>query len=71
MQCAIPMARFNCTLSTETEGDNKRERGPKYSEGWIEFKSKREAKLIAKQLNNQQVGGRRRTPWYEEIWNIK
>ena len=49
----------------------KRERGPKFSEGWIEFKSKREAKLIAKQLNNQQVGGRRRTPWYDEIWNIK
>jgi ESF2/ABP1 family protein len=37
----------------------------------VEFKSKRDAKLIAKQLNNQQVGGRRRTPWFDEIWNIK
>jgi len=55
----------------ENEGKNKRERGPKYTEGWIEFKSKRDAKLIAKQLNNQQVGGRRRTPWYDDIWNIK
>ncbi|CAF1114327.1 unnamed protein product [Adineta steineri] len=56
---------------SKDEGKTKRERGAKYSEGWIEFKSKRDAKLIAKQLNNQQVGGRRRTPWYDEIWNIK
>jgi ESF2/ABP1 family protein len=55
----------------EDDVQKKRERGPKYTEGWIEFKSKRDAKLIAKQLNNQQVGGRRRTPWYDEIWNIK
>ncbi|CAF1213140.1 unnamed protein product [Rotaria sordida] len=56
---------------SKNEGKHKRERGPKYTEGWIEFKSKRDAKLIAKQLNNQQVGGRRRTPWYDDIWNIK
>ncbi|CAF1077834.1 unnamed protein product [Rotaria magnacalcarata] len=56
---------------SKDEGKSKRERGPKYTEGWVEFKSKRDAKLIAKQLNNQQVGGRRRTPWYDEIWNIK
>lgn len=55
----------------DKEGKTKRERGPKYTEGWVEFKSKREAKLITKQLNNQQVGGRRRTPWYDDIWNIK
>ena len=55
----------------ENEGKAKRQRGPKYTEGWVEFKSKRDAKLIAKQLNNQQVGGRRRTPWYDDIWNIK
>jgi ESF2/ABP1 family protein len=58
-------------FSKENEVKNKRERGPKYTEGWVEFKSKRDAKLIAKQLNNQQVGGRRRTPWFDEIWNIK
>jgi hypothetical protein len=55
----------------ENEGKAKRERGPKYTEGWVEFKSKRDAKLIAKQLNNEQVGGRRRTPWYDDTWNIK
>jgi ESF2/ABP1 family protein len=61
----------NTFVSIDNENKSKRERGPKYTEGWIEFKSKRQAKLIAKQLNNQQVGGRRRTPWYDDIWNIK
>lgn len=55
----------------ENEGQQKRQRGPKYTEGWVEFLAKRDAKLIAKQLNNQEVGGRRRTPWYDEIWNMK
>ena len=68
--------RFHSNISClicvlEEENNGKRERGPKYTEGWVEFQSKREAKLITKQLNNQQVGGRRRTPWYEDIWNIK
>ena len=66
-----PTGRIYLQLAEKVEGKAKRERGPKYSEGWVEFKSKRDAKLIAKQLNNQQVGGRRRTPWYEDIWNIK
>lgn len=57
--------------SLEGDEKGKKERGPKYTEGWVEFKSKRDAKLIAKRLNNQQVGGRRRTPWHEDIWNIK
>ncbi|CAF1682042.1 unnamed protein product, partial [Didymodactylos carnosus] len=48
----------------------KKQRGPNFTEGWIEFKRKRDAKVVAKRLNNQQVNGRRRTPWYDEIWNI-
>jgi len=66
-----PTGRIYLQLAEKNEGKSKRERGPKFSEGWVEFKSKRDAKLIAKQLNNQQVGGRRRTPWYDDIWNIK
>jgi ESF2/ABP1 family protein len=65
-----PTGRIYLQLS-KNDDQHKRERGPKYTEGWVEFKSKRDAKLLTKQLNNQQVGGRRRTPWYDEIWNIK
>jgi len=42
-----------------------------FTEGWIEFTDKKVAKLIASSLNNKQVGGKRRSPWYEEMWNIK
>ncbi|MCL4145713.1 UNVERIFIED_CONTAM: hypothetical protein GTU68_028516 [Idotea baltica] len=42
-----------------------------FSEGWIEYKSKRKAKYVAGLLNNQQVGGKKRNPDYDTLWNIK
>jgi len=42
-----------------------------FTEGWVEFSSKRTAREIAATLNNTQVGGKRRSPWYSDIWNIK
>ena len=43
----------------------------KYVEGWVEFLSKRNAKRVAEVLNNQKVGGKRRSASYETLWNIK
>ena len=43
----------------------------KFTEGWVEFKSKRAAKLAAETLNNHKVGGKRRSPNYEVLWNMK
>jgi len=42
-----------------------------FTEGWVEFASKRIAREIAVTLNNTQVGGKHRSPWYSDIWNIK
>ncbi|KAL8591502.1 hypothetical protein ACOMHN_000517 [Nucella lapillus] len=42
-----------------------------YKEGWVEFRDKADAKQVAAMLNNNQVGGRRKNPWRDEIWNIK
>lgn len=42
-----------------------------FKEGWVEFLDKKVAKHVARQLNCTQVGGKRRSPWYEELWNIK
>ena len=42
-----------------------------FSEGWVEFLDKKLAKQVAASLNNSQVGGKRRSPWYEEIWNMR
>jgi len=43
----------------------------RFVEGWVEFLSKRVAKHVATLLNNQKVGGKRRSANYECLWNIK
>ena len=52
--------------------EKKRKNQPRsFVEGWVEFKRKKQAKMAAKRLNNQQVGGKKSNPWYHELWNIK
>lgn len=43
----------------------------RYSEGWVEFKSKRVAKLVAERLNNTKVGGKKRSKYHDCLWTIK
>nr|CAH0111356.1 unnamed protein product [Daphnia galeata] len=54
----------------EKSGEKKK-RSNKFSEGWVEFKSKRVAKAVAERLNNTKVGGKRRSRYHECLWNIK
>lgn len=42
-----------------------------FTEGWIEFMSKRVAKDVAGNLNNTAVGGKKRSKAHDVIWNIK
>ncbi|GIY30149.1 activator of basal transcription 1 [Caerostris darwini] len=42
-----------------------------FSEGWIEFTSRKVAKRIAEFLNNTQVGGKRHSPYYDALWNLR
>lgn len=42
-----------------------------FSEGWVEFAKKSIAKKVANMLNGEQIGGRRRSSFYYDIWNIK
>ncbi|XP_013063917.2 uncharacterized protein LOC106052988 [Biomphalaria glabrata] len=46
-------------------------KGLLFTEGWVEFSSRSVAKYVALVLNNTQVGGKKRNPWYSCIWNIK
>ncbi|KAL7674939.1 hypothetical protein ACOME3_001211 [Neoechinorhynchus agilis] len=44
----------------------------KFNEGWVEFRNKKVAKLVAANLNNRQVEGKsRKVPWYYDLWNIR
>jgi len=42
-----------------------------FTEGWVEFKSKKVAKSVADTLNRNPVGGKRRSKAHDELWNIK
>nr|XP_054755504.1 activator of basal transcription 1-like [Lytechinus pictus] len=43
----------------------------RFTEGWIEFMDKKIAKSIALTFNNTPIGGRKRSIYYEELWNLK
>lgn len=45
--------------------------GKNYTEGWVEFEDKRMAKRVALAINGTQIGGKRRSAYFEDLWNIK
>lgn len=42
-----------------------------FTEGWVEFESKKIAKYVAATLNNTQVSSKKKSKFYDVIWNIK
>ncbi|KAI4364198.1 hypothetical protein MLD38_020325 [Melastoma candidum] len=46
-------------------------RGEAFSEGWVEFAKRSVAKRVADMLNGEQIGGKKRSAFYYDIWNIK
>ncbi|XP_050232341.1 pre-rRNA-processing protein ESF2 isoform X2 [Mercurialis annua] len=42
-----------------------------FSEGWVEFGNKNVAKKVANALNGEQMGGKKRSKFYYDLWNIK
>ena len=49
-------------------GGNKKKQ---FLDGWIEFLSKKEAKLAAETLNGQNIGGKKGNYYYDDVWNLK
>ncbi|EME78730.1 uncharacterized protein MYCFIDRAFT_111068, partial [Pseudocercospora fijiensis CIRAD86] len=49
-------------------GGNKKK---SYTDGWVEFNSKTEAKLAAEALNGNIIGGKKGGYYHDDIWNIK
>ncbi|KXJ26414.1 pre-rRNA-processing protein ESF2 [Exaiptasia diaphana] len=42
-----------------------------FTEGWVEFKDKKVAKRVASSLNNTTIGGKKKSYYHDDIWNIK
>lgn len=65
------VGRIYLEKDTATKAKGKKTKFHRYTEGWIEFKKKKIAKRVALMLNGQQVGGKRRSIYYDCIWSIK
>ncbi|KAK1420143.1 hypothetical protein QVD17_21495 [Tagetes erecta] len=46
-------------------------RGQGFTEGWVEFTNKHVAKRVASMLNGEQIGGKKKSSFYYDLWNIK
>ncbi|XP_022821530.1 pre-rRNA-processing protein esf2-like [Spodoptera litura] len=59
-------------LQPSAKPGEKRKRVPnQFTEGWVEFQKKKIAKLVATKLNNTKIGTRKKSRYYDMIWNIK
>ncbi|CAG2120594.1 unnamed protein product, partial [Medioppia subpectinata] len=43
----------------------------RYVEGWVEFRKKRVAKSVSNLLNGKQIGGKRKSKFYDQMWSLK
>lgn len=45
--------------------------GKNFTEGWVEFEDKADAKRVVAMLNGQPMGGKRRSSHYYDLWCLK
>ncbi|KAF7189608.1 Pre-rRNA-processing protein ESF2 [Pseudocercospora fuligena] len=67
--------RIFLTPEDHTQHQNRVKRGgnkkKSYTDGWVEFNSKTEAKVAAEALNGNIIGGKKGGYYHDDIWNIK
>jgi ESF2/ABP1 family protein len=66
-----PIARIFLTPAIPFSGGAKHNKRKTYTDGWVEFASKKTAKICAETLNATIVGGRKGGWYHDDIWNIK
>lgn len=55
-------------MRRKKSGGNKKH---SYVDGWVEFLSKKDAKMVASVLNGNNIGGKKGNYYHDDIWNIK
>ncbi|SCV70597.1 BQ2448_3359 [Microbotryum intermedium] len=43
----------------------------RFKEGWVEFQDKRVARSVAEMLNANTIGGKKGSPWRDDVWTMK
>ena len=68
-----PIARLFLAPSSKAQNHHHSKKSSRrlYTEGWIEFASKKTAKRCAETLNAATVGGRKGGFYHDDIWNMK
>lgn len=54
-----------------TSKDPRDHRKARFTEGWVEFLRRRDAKTAALALNGSLIGGKKSNRFHDDIWNIK
>ncbi|XP_077293055.1 uncharacterized protein LOC143916050 isoform X2 [Arctopsyche grandis] len=65
------LGRVYLQLPKNPDTQKKRKSRLNFTEGWVEFESKRIAKKVSEMLNNQRIGTRKKSRYYDMVWNIK
>lgn len=68
-----PITRVFLTPANPSPGSfiKKSNKRKTYADGWVEFASKKTAKICAETLNAQIVGGKKGGWYHDDIWNMK
>jgi ESF2/ABP1 family protein len=70
-----PIVRVYLVPEDQTARKHRKKAGgsgsKRYTEGWVEFESKKTAKHVANSLNNTVIANRKHDPHYGDLWNLK
>ncbi|KIW21036.1 hypothetical protein PV08_01615 [Exophiala spinifera] len=66
-----PIKRLFLAPASKHKSSSKKNSRQLYTEGWIEFASKKTARRCAESLNAQQVGGKKGGFYHDDVWNMK
>ncbi|KAL6248371.1 RNA-binding ATPase activator esf2 [Rhinocladiella similis] len=66
-----PIKRLFLAPASKHKSSSKKNSRQLYTEGWIEFASKKTARRCAESLNTQQVGGKKGGFYHDDVWNMK
>lgn len=62
---------FLTPVATTTTSTSRRNKRQTYGEGWVEFASKRTAKIVVETMNAQIIGGKKGGWYHDDLLNLK
>jgi ESF2/ABP1 family protein len=69
------VGRIYCTPEDPTLRKQRKQKGgntgKNFTEGWVEFEDKKVAKQVARQLNGNPMGGKKRSAYHFDLWCLK